>query len=52
MKQEKNTKEKKILLMKLDDKILFIKEKQGIKLVNLDLKDRVVLADPIKIKIR
>jgi hypothetical protein len=36
-------KEREILLKKIDDRLLFVKDEQGIKLMDIDLKDKIVL---------
>jgi len=41
-------KEKQVLLKKENDVILFIREKQGIRLVNLDLSKHIILNEPIR----
>ena len=48
----KKIKEKEALLVKRDDTILLVKEKQGIKLVNLDLSKSILLNEPIEIEIK
>ena len=45
--------EKQIVLKKGKEVILFVKERDGIKLVNLDLRKHIILNEPIQeIKIR
>lgn len=57
MKKEENfeemkkIKEKEALLVKRDGTVLLVKEKKGIKLVNLDLSDGVLLNEPVKMEI-
>ena len=47
----KKKKEKEAILLKGNDIVLFVKEKTGIKLVNLDLRKEILLNEPKALEI-